>query len=185
MRFVIPSLVLAVAFSIGCEKPMDESMPTPAAPGGSSGTSDAAPDAPAAPAAETPAAPAAEAAAPADKAAPAEAKEGDAPKAEEAKAADAPPKESGAAVLSDSSIKLVASKTLKVPTMNCPHGCWPTVKETLAKQPGVASVELAKQANETEISNPQVTLKLNGKFDLNAAITALAAAGFENAVEVN
>ncbi len=176
MRMLIPSLILAVAMCVGCEKPAD-SFPTPAAPGGSSGTSDAAPEAAAPPAAD-----ATPAAADAPKA---DAPAADAPKAEEAaKPADAPPKAAGAAIVPSGSIKLV-SKTLKVPTMSCPHGCWPAVKETLEKQPGVASVELAKQANETEISNPQVTVKLNNSFDLNAAIAALAAAGFENAIEVN
>ena len=80
--------------------------------------------------------------------------------------------------------KLV-SATLKVPTMMCPHGCWPTVKETLTAQPGVDSVVLAKQSSADAIDNPTVLVKLNGKFDSQAAVAALAKAGFENAEIVN
>ena len=75
--------------------------------------------------------------------------------------------------------------SLKVPTMTCPHGCWPAVKEALAAQPGVESVELAKQSKADEIDNPVVHVKLKGKFDSKAAVAALAKAGFENAEVVN
>ncbi len=109
------------------------------------------------------------------------------PKAEEAKPADAPaaetPKQSS--VKTFSGVKFVADTSLKVPTMSCPHGCWPTVKETLAKQPGVEAVELAQQKSQDSIDNPVVYIKLNGKFDRQAAMAALAKAGFEKAEVVN
>jgi len=109
--------------------------------------------------------------------------------------ADEPPKVENPAAPGDdakqsaagnaTSAKLVSKTNLKVPTMTCPSGCWPTVKETLAAQPGVESVELAKQASEDAIDNPVVHVKLNGKFDSKAAVEALAKAGFENAKVVN
>lgn len=64
--------------------------------------------------------------------------------------------------------------------MSCPHGCWPTVEKTLAAQPGVEAVALAKQKTEDSIDNPVVYVKLNGKFDAQAAMAALAKAGFDN-----
>lgn len=70
---------------------------------------------------------------------------------------------------------------LKVPTMHCPFACWPTVKKTLQAQGGVADVTLAPQADEQKIDNPTVYVKLNGPFDADQAITALAKAGFKDA----
>jgi periplasmic mercuric ion binding protein len=98
--------------------------------------------------------------------------------------ADAPATTDGAALSRPAAGQLV-STSLKVPTMHCPHGCWPTVKETLAKQPGVESVELAKQSQEGEIDNPVVLVQYQGKFDSTAAIAALAEAGFEQAEVAN
>jgi copper chaperone CopZ len=71
--------------------------------------------------------------------------------------------------------------TLRVPTMECPFACWPKVKETLEKQPGVGEVVLAQQKEKDKIDNPLVTVKLAGQFDSTKAIEALATAGFENA----
>jgi copper chaperone CopZ len=85
----------------------------------------------------------------------------------------------------DSTIRFVANKSLKVPTMSCPHGCWPKVKETLAAQPGVEAVQLATQAKEGEIDNPVVELKTTVGFDAQAAIAALEKSSFPDAVVVN
>lgn len=74
---------------------------------------------------------------------------------------------------------------IKVPTMSCPHGCWPTVKKTLEEQSGVASVELAKQSDETTIDKPEVTITCDGTFDAPAAIDALSKNGFEGAEVLN
>jgi hypothetical protein len=99
---------------------------------------------------------------------------------------DAPsdlPKQSS--VSTASGVKFVADTSLKVPTMTCPHGCWPSVKETLVAQPGVEAVELAKQSSDDSIDNPVVYIKLNGKFDSKAAVDALAKAGFDKAEVAN
>lgn len=74
---------------------------------------------------------------------------------------------------------------MKVPTMSCPHGCWPTVKKTLEEQQGVASVELAKQSEEDTIDKPEVTIYFNGNFDAPAAIDALSKNGFGDAEVLN
>lgn len=68
---------------------------------------------------------------------------------------------------------------LHVPGMHCPFGCYPAVKETLTSQPGVTGVELAKQSDENAIDNPHVTVTYSGNFNADAAIAALAKAGFE------
>lgn len=88
-------------------------------------------------------------------------------------------------VASEGAEVAVSTVVLKVPSMTCPHGCWPTVKETLEGQPGVAGVELAKQADADTIDKPEVTVKLSGDFDLKAAIEALAKAGHEGAQPLN
>jgi periplasmic mercuric ion binding protein len=67
---------------------------------------------------------------------------------------------------------------LRVPTMSCPFSCWPSVKETLEGQGGVASVELAKQEADDVINNPVVYVRLAGAFDQKAAVAALDKAGF-------
>ena len=79
-------------------------------------------------------------------------------------------------------IRFVADKRISVPEMMCPYSCWPAVQETFAAQPGVESVQLAKQTDVTaegEIKERVVELKLNGDFDADAAIAALAKANYE------
>ncbi len=191
-------LVLVLGFAVGCEKPIEQGMPSPS--GANLSAADELsvempaekPADEAKPEEAAPATPKAEDAKPAEpkaeEAKPAEAKAEEAkpaePKAEEAKPAEAKEEPKTSSTEKSTAAKLVAT-SLKVPTMSCPHGCWPTVKETLAKQAGVASVELAKQANADAIDNPVVTVKLSGKFDSKAAIDALAKAGFANAEVVN
>jgi periplasmic mercuric ion binding protein len=100
-----------------------------------------------------------------------------------AKQENAPAKASEATevAVTPASSKLV----MKVPTMSCPHGCWPTVKKTLEEQEGVASVELAKQSDEETIDKPEVTVHYNGSFDSSKAISALSESGFEGAEVIN
>ena len=74
---------------------------------------------------------------------------------------------------------------IKVPTMTCPSGCWPTVKKTLEQQEGVASVELAQQVEEASIDKPEVTIFYNGTFDAPKAIEALSQNGFDGAEVLN
>ena len=75
----------------------------------------------------------------------------------------------------------VQQVTLRVPTMVCSHNCWPAVRDALKKQPGVTEVKLAPQKEEVAIDNPLVTVSLNGPFDADIAIKAIAAAGFAKA----
>ena len=75
----------------------------------------------------------------------------------------------------------VQQVTLRVPTMVCTHNCWPVVRDTLQKQPGVREVTLAPQKDEVAIDTPLVTVSLNGPFDADKAIAAVAAAGFAKA----
>ncbi len=75
----------------------------------------------------------------------------------------------------------VQQVTLRVPTMVCTHNCWPVVRDTLQKQPGVTEVTLAPQKDEVAIDTPLVTVSLNGPFDADKAIAAVAAAGFAKA----
>ena len=203
-RFAIGTMLL-LGLAAGCEKPVDGipgpsgsptssgddlSVQMPPAPAkGDAAPTDAAPApaepaaaAPAEPAAAAPAEPAAAVPAPAEPAAPAPA-EPAAPAAEKPadKPAEAPaetPKQSSVDTFKGT--KFVSNTSLKVPNMSCPHGCWPTVEKTLAAQPGVEAVALAKQKSEDSIDNPTVYVKLNGKFDAQAAVAALAKAGFEN-----
>lgn len=109
---------------------------------------------------------------------PEEAKPAEEPKTEEAKPAEEAPKAEAASTKVPASF---ISTKLKVPTMSCPHGCWPVVKETLAGLPGVEDVQLSKQAKEDEIDNPVVELKVKSGFDAKAAIAALAKVDFKNA----
>lgn len=175
-RFAIGTMLL-LGLAAGCEKPVDGitgpsgsptssgddlsvQMPPVDAKPAETKPADAAPATPA-PAEATPAAPAAE------------------------KPADAPaetPKQSSVDTFKGT--KFVANTSLKVPNMSCPHGCWPTVEKTLAAQPGVEAVALAKQKSEDSIDNPVVYVKLNGKFDAQAAVAALAKAGFDDSVVV-
>jgi len=75
--------------------------------------------------------------------------------------------------------------TLEVPTMMCPFACYPTVKETLEEQPGVASVDLVPQKKEGEIDDRRVIVKVKEGFNADEAIAALTKAGYENAVVEN
>lgn len=140
-----------------------------------------------APKADAPAADAPKADAPKADAPAADAPKADAPKTDAPPPVEqpAPPADAPKSADAGSTAAKFVSTKLKVPTMSCPHGCWPTVKETLAKQPNVESVELTKQAVADAIDNPVVIVKFNGKFDSEAAIQALAKAGFEKAELVN
>lgn len=70
---------------------------------------------------------------------------------------------------------------LRVPTMHCPHGCFPTVKETLAAMDGVQSVSLVPQAEEGKINDPRVAVTYSGEFNSEGAVQALASASFPDA----
>ena len=79
-------------------------------------------------------------------------------------------------------IRFVADKRINVPEMMCPYSCWPKVKETLAAQAGVEAVQLAEQpagTAEGEIKERVVELKLNGDFNADDAIAALAKVSFK------
>lgn len=67
---------------------------------------------------------------------------------------------------------------LKVPDMHCPFACYPSVKSTLEKEQAVESVELTEQKQEGAIDNPEVIVKYDAGFDLDAAIAALEQKGF-------
>ncbi len=88
---------------------------------------------------------------------------------------------SSAGVAPTAGAPAVQQVTLRVPTMECPHNCWPAVRDALQKQPGVTEVTLAQQKDKDTIDNPLVTVKLNGSFDADKAIEAIAAAGFAKA----
>lgn len=72
------------------------------------------------------------------------------------------------------------SLTLHVPDMHCPFGCYPSIKKTLESSDAVEAVELAEQKMEGAIDNPQVIINFTEGFDVDAAIAALTAEGFEN-----
>ena len=100
----------------------------------------------------------------------------------EANAEESLPTDESASVAPANVIRFVADKRLSVPNMSCPYSCWPTVQETLAAQPGVEGVQLAEQpagTPEGQITERVVELKLNGDFDLKAAIAALGAVDFK------
>ncbi|GIW98009.1 MAG: hypothetical protein KatS3mg111_1342 [Pirellulaceae bacterium] len=81
--------------------------------------------------------------------------------------------------------RLVSTVRLEVPDMMCPYSCYPAVKKTLAKVPGVEEVELAKQPEGTpegEIRKRVVELKVKDGFDISQAITALSKANYEATV---
>ena len=78
--------------------------------------------------------------------------------------------------------RFVADKMIKVPEMMCPYSCWPSVKESLEKQPGIAGVQLAEQPEGTpegEIAKRVIELKIEGEFDPNATLAAVKEAGFD------
>lgn len=70
--------------------------------------------------------------------------------------------------------------SLKVPEMHCPFACYPAVKKTLEAEPGVLAVDLAEQQEEGAIDNPVVKVKVSKDFDAQAAVDALATAGFSD-----
>lgn len=181
-RFAIGTMLL-LGLAAGCEKPVD-GIPGPSGSPTSAGDdlsvqvppADAKPATPPADAAPATPAPAGDTPAPAT---PAPTGDAPAPATPESTppAADTPKQSS---VDTFNGTKFVSNTSLKVPSMSCPHGCWPTVEKTLAAQPGVEAVALAKQKTEDSIDNPIVYVKLNGKFDQQAAVAALAKAGFDN-----
>ena len=79
----------------------------------------------------------------------------------------------------------VTMVTFKVPEMNCPFACYPSVKKTLEAQPGVAGVELVKQEKEGVINDRRVVISTSDKFDAEKAIAALAESGFGDSVVDN
>ncbi|MEM9585813.1 MAG: heavy-metal-associated domain-containing protein [Planctomycetota bacterium] len=99
--------------------------------------------------------------------------------ADDANASQAPP-----TVLDETSLASLESVTLNVPEMHCPFACYPAVKETLEASDQVASVELAPQKEEGVIDNPQVIVKHRGNLNLEAALAALEASGFDNSTAV-
>jgi copper chaperone CopZ len=68
--------------------------------------------------------------------------------------------------------------SLEVPTMSCPFACWPKVKKTLEKQPGVGEVTLSPQKDKDAIDQPVVYVEATEAFQAEAAIAALTDAGF-------
>lgn len=71
--------------------------------------------------------------------------------------------------------------SLEVPTMSCPFACWPKVKKTLEKQPGVGEVTLSPQKDKDAIDQPVVYVEATDAFQAEAAFAALTAAGFGGA----
>jgi len=76
----------------------------------------------------------------------------------------------------------VNEKTLRVfvPDMNCQHVCWPEVRNTLARQPGVRSVKLVAQPTSDEITHKHVLLTIEDGFDSDLAFQELDRIGFQN-----
>lgn len=74
--------------------------------------------------------------------------------------------------------------TLRVPEMHCPFACYPAVKKALEAEPGVVGVDLAEQKQEGVIDNPEVKIQVSDDFDAQAAIDALAKAGFDKSTTV-
>ena len=105
--------------------------------------------------------------------------------ADETKEPEAPATDASAS--KDSAVRFVADKKISVPGMMCPYSCWPAVKATLAKVPGVEGVQLADQPEGTpegSIETRVVELKLGENFDVDAAVAALKAASYD-AEEMN
>lgn len=70
------------------------------------------------------------------------------------------------------------SATLAVPEMSCAIMCYPKVKETLEEFDGIEVVELVAQKEEAVIDDRRVTVKFKGDVSPDAAVAALAEAGF-------
>lgn len=68
-----------------------------------------------------------------------------------------------------------------IPTMGCPYACFPTVKETLEKQPGVLAVDLAdpEDAEDGVIEDRRVFVTAVEGFDVAQATRALTKVGQE------
>ncbi len=67
---------------------------------------------------------------------------------------------------------------MRVPEMHCPFACYPAVKSTLEATTAVESVELTQQKEEGAIDNPEILIKYDAGFDVQAAIAALEKKGF-------
>jgi periplasmic mercuric ion binding protein len=67
---------------------------------------------------------------------------------------------------------------MRVPDMHCPFACYPAVKSTLEGTEAVESVELTEQKQEGAIDNPEIVVKYQAGFDVQAAIAALEKKGF-------
>lgn len=63
--------------------------------------------------------------------------------------------------------------------MHCPSGCYPTVRSTIAEQPGVLEVTLAPQKDIDVIDNPVVLVTHRGDLDFDALYRAVERAGYE------
>ncbi|HBN77208.1 MAG TPA: hypothetical protein DD473_15615 [Planctomycetaceae bacterium] len=95
--------------------------------------------------------------------------------------------ETNSPAISAAPVKYEAGQTLtvNVPEMHCPFACYPRVKQTIADQPGVESVELVEQESEDAINDPRIIVKLNGEFDSTSAIDALSKVGFNESQVVS
>lgn len=74
--------------------------------------------------------------------------------------------------------------TLHVPDMHCPFACYPAIKKALESSDTVEQVELAEQKVEGTIDNPQIIINFTDGFDVDAAIAALKARGFDDSAVV-
>ena len=75
------------------------------------------------------------------------------------------------------------SLTLEVPNMHCQYSCFPRVKDALEQSDSVESVDLVAQADDGPF-DPRVVVNYRAGFDLNAARTGLAEAGYPEATIV-
>ncbi|MCG6155981.1 hypothetical protein [Rubinisphaera margarita] len=96
-----------------------------------------------------------------------------------------PAQETTAPVMIPASYSAGETLTVSVPDMHCPFVCYPRVKDTLAEQQGVESVELVEQKDEAAIDDPRLIVKLNGDFDAQSAVEALGTVGFDKGVEIS
>ncbi len=74
--------------------------------------------------------------------------------------------------------------TLEVPSMHCQFACYPSVKETLEKSPGVSEVALAEQPDPNTLTVKKVIVTYDAGFDLSAALSSLKQEGFDDATRV-
>jgi copper chaperone CopZ len=87
--------------------------------------------------------------------------------------ADPPAVESSTAVPDSAASLGMTTVTFQVPTMTCPVGCPPAVRDALAALPGVTNVEVDFSSRTATCSVDQ------SRFDPDAAIQALAGANFD------